>query len=252
MAAINPKGLVPAVTYKGRALYESLVLSEFFDDAFPSSGTQLLPSDPIERAYARIWIDYVCKAYMPAYYRLMTAQTKEEQDKARKEVVESLKPFADEIKGPFFLGDQFSLVDVVIAPWISRDYVLREHRGYDRKDVGPKFEQYAELVENRPSILKTASVSSKLFSGHTSHNSNLACRRGSTLTLSTADTCAMRPRVKRPKPPELAAPFLRCRGAIGSEVFYLRPCSIHYNSLYPKSIARWPSSARSRGIEVIS
>ncbi|KAH6914022.1 glutathione S-transferase [Coprinopsis sp. MPI-PUGE-AT-0042] len=123
--AINPKGLVPAVTYKGRALYESLVLSEFFDDAFPSSGTKLLPSDPIERAYARIWIDYI--------------------------------PFTDEIKGPFFLGDQFSLVDVVIGPWIARDYVLREHRNYSRKDVGPKYEQYAALVENRPSILNTMS-----------------------------------------------------------------------------------------------
>ena len=140
-------------------MYESLVLSEFFEDAFPASGVQLLPSDPVEKAYARIWIDNVVKSYLPAYYRLMTAQTEEDQAKAREEVVSSLKPFAEQIRGPFFLGDQFSMVDVVIGPWIARDYVLREHRGYDRKDVGSKYEQYASLVENRPSIVKTMSVS---------------------------------------------------------------------------------------------
>ena len=140
-------------------MYESLVLSEFFDDAFPNSGAQLLPEDPVERAYARIWIDYVVKSYLPAYYRLMTAQTEDAQMQARQEVVKSLQPFAEQVKGPFFLGDQFSLVDVAIGPWIIRDYVLRENRGFVRGEVGAKYEQYAALVESRPSVANTMSVS---------------------------------------------------------------------------------------------
>lgn len=184
------------------------MLSEFFDDAFPSSGTKLVPSDPIDRAYARIWIDYIVKAYMPAYYRLMTAQTEEEQDKARNEVIECLKSFQDEIKGPFFLGDQFSLVDVVIGPWISRDYVLREHRGYNRKDVGNKYAQYAELVENRPSILKTTSVSC-LHVAPLIPFPHFSNRRSNILMLSMGGTYAMKHRVKLLKLPELVVPFLR-------------------------------------------
>ena len=62
---INPKGLVPAVEYKGKALYESLVLCELLEDAFPSYSPKLLPEDPTEKAYARIWIDYIGKAILP-------------------------------------------------------------------------------------------------------------------------------------------------------------------------------------------
>ncbi|EAU91255.1 hypothetical protein CC1G_06890 [Coprinopsis cinerea okayama7 len=154
--AINPKGLVPALAYKGRALYESLILCEFLEDAFPNH-TKLLPDDPVEKAHARIWIDHLSKTYVPASHRLLQAQTPEKVKEGRDEVVDSLRKFSEQIRGPFFLGETFSLVDVAVAPWIARDYILREHRGFDRKDVGPKWEEYAKLIESRPSVVQTSS-----------------------------------------------------------------------------------------------
>lgn len=66
------------------------------------------------------------------------------------------------MKGPYFLGDAFSMVDVVLAPWVIRDYLLKEHRGYSREAVGSGWKEYAEALSTRESVVKTQSVSSGL------------------------------------------------------------------------------------------
>jgi Glutathione S-transferase, C-terminal domain len=93
---------------------------------------------------------------------LTQAQEKEKQDGAREEVYESLRNFAKEIKGPWFLGEEFSLVDVAIAPWVVRDFLATKHRGYNRGDVGRDWENYADRLEKRDSVSKTRSVSGEL------------------------------------------------------------------------------------------
>ncbi|KAG5645414.1 hypothetical protein DXG03_006238 [Asterophora parasitica] len=153
---INPKGLVPAVEYKGKAIYESLVILEFLEDAYPDH-TPLLPSDPVERAIARIWVDFVSKSVVPAFQRLLQAQEQEKQDAAREELYVALRKFATEVKGPYFLGDEFSLVDVAIAPWVVRDYPSQEHRGYTREGASDAWARYASIIEKRESVVNTQS-----------------------------------------------------------------------------------------------
>ncbi|KAF4563191.1 hypothetical protein EYR40_007098 [Pleurotus pulmonarius] len=155
--AINPKGLVPAVEYKGVALYESLVLNEFFEDAFPSSTPSLLPADPIARAQGRIVTDHLSKAFLPAFFRLLQSQDVDKQEAAKTDVYEALRTFAKQIKGPYFFGEQFSLVDAAIAPWVVRDYIVIEHRRFKREEVSDAWKKYAEVIEKRDSVLKTSS-----------------------------------------------------------------------------------------------
>lgn len=66
---------------------------------------------------------------------------------------------SEKAKGPYFLGDAFSMVDVVLAPWVIRDYILKEHRGYAREAVGGGWKEYADALSARESVLKTQSVS---------------------------------------------------------------------------------------------
>ncbi|KIM40343.1 hypothetical protein M413DRAFT_414003 [Hebeloma cylindrosporum] len=148
--AMNPKGLVPAVEYQGKALYESLILCEFFEDAYPSHKPNLLPSEPADRALTRMWLDHISKTFIPAFHRLLQAQDVEKQN-------EALQDLAENIKGPFFNGE-FGLVDVAIAPWIVRDFILQEHRGFKRGDVSPVWEAYAERIEKRDSVVNTSSL----------------------------------------------------------------------------------------------
>ncbi|KAF9012564.1 glutathione-S-transferase [Cyathus striatus] len=156
--AINPKGLVPAIEYGGKAIYESLIICEFLEEAYPEYEHHLLPQQPVDRAIARIWLDFLSKNFLPANHGLIQAQEPEEQDAARKKLYDALKQFSENIKGPYFFGDEFSLVDVAIAPWIVRDYIVVDHRGFKRGEVSDKWVGYAALVEKRDSVVKTSSL----------------------------------------------------------------------------------------------
>ncbi|KAH9944785.1 glutathione-S-transferase [Amylocystis lapponica] len=154
---INPKGLVPAVEYKGKALYESLIICEFLEDAFPDRAPHLLPADPFDRATVRLWVDHVSKNIVPGFHRLVQAQDPEQQKAHLADWNKSLRTLAEKVKGPYFLGEQFSLVDVAVAPWAIRDYVPARHRGYTREAVGGGWKEYAEVLARRESVVKTQS-----------------------------------------------------------------------------------------------
>ncbi|KAF8119757.1 glutathione S-transferase [Boletus edulis] len=160
--ALNPKGLVPTVEYQGKALYESIVLCEFLEDAYPTYKPSLLPSDPYERARVRIWIDHVTKNLLQAWQRLLMAQDKAKADAARSDLYDAQRKFAAQVKGPYFVGEALSLADVMVAPWVAREYVLEQHRGYDRAAAGGEWKAYAERLCARESVVKTTSEADKL------------------------------------------------------------------------------------------
>ena len=55
LLALNPRGLVPTLEApNGKPLYESSVICEFLDEAYPGHGPRLLPEDSYERARCRI------------------------------------------------------------------------------------------------------------------------------------------------------------------------------------------------------
>ena len=54
---INPNGVVPTIVHDGNVLYESNFIIEYLDDVFPEPA--LRPSDPYERARMRILMDRI-------------------------------------------------------------------------------------------------------------------------------------------------------------------------------------------------
>lgn len=67
---LNPRGLVPTLKYENKPLYESTVICEFLEDAYPDHGPKLLPSDPYSRAKLRIWTDFVTSRVIPSFHRV--------------------------------------------------------------------------------------------------------------------------------------------------------------------------------------
>lgn len=53
-ALLNPKQVVPTLIDDGNVVYESTVIVEYLDDAFPQ--VPLMPSQALDRAKARIWM----------------------------------------------------------------------------------------------------------------------------------------------------------------------------------------------------
>ena len=175
---LNPRGLVPTLRVpaggeggEDRALYESLVVCEYLDEAYGGEGEKLLPGTPYERARCRLWIDHVATRIVPAFYRVLqhTPEKPYALSEARQELVSHVKTFVREMdpKGPWFLGEKFSLVDVAMAPWAKRLFIIDHYKeggsgvpdqgipeGED-KDVWGRWRVWFDAVQGRQSVKDT-------------------------------------------------------------------------------------------------
>lgn len=123
-----------------------------------------MPEDPYQQATARLWIDYINKDVVPAFFRLLQAQPSEPEKQVSTlvEFKKVLSVISKEVKGPYFFGEQFSLVDAALAPWAVRDFIVGTFRGFVREDV-QGWSDWAAALETRDSVVRTTSVSADCF-----------------------------------------------------------------------------------------
>lgn len=116
---VNPYGSVPTLVDRDLILYQSSVILEYLDERFPHP--PLLPVYPVARAKSRMMMYRIEQDWYGLMKRFEQAKNSKEQDAVRKELKESLinliPVFADM---PYFLSDDFSLVDCSIAPILWR------------------------------------------------------------------------------------------------------------------------------------
>ncbi|KAK6356488.1 hypothetical protein TWF718_000847 [Orbilia javanica] len=154
---VNPRGLVPALTHGGWGCYESTVLMEYVDDV---SEKKLLPQDPKQKAYSRLWADHISRNIVPTFYRYLQAQEVEKQAEYGNEFekqVNALMEAADP-EGPFFTGTELSFVDAMVAPWILRcPRVLQPYRGWKPPPEDSRFGRFISALEGEGSVKATTS-----------------------------------------------------------------------------------------------
>ena len=118
LADLNPYNSVPTLLDRDLVLYESKVMMEYLDERFPHP--PLLPVYPVARAQSRLWMHRIEREWCPLA-EVVLAGSKKEAEKARKELRESLvgiSPIFEDM--PFFMSEEFSLVDCCIAPILWR------------------------------------------------------------------------------------------------------------------------------------
>lgn len=175
--ALNPRGLVPTLAVpmdaKGKEqkpLYESTVVCEYLDEAH--DGERLLPEDPYERARCRLWIDHISHKVVPGFYRVMQHTEKSDYSiaEARNEFHKHIKTLAREMRddGSWFLGERFSLVDVMLAPWAIRLWLLDHYKdgGFGVPEIGKggedeeawqRWRVWFDAAKERNSVKETSS-----------------------------------------------------------------------------------------------
>ena len=126
--AVNPRGLVPVIVHNGKSVYESAVCIEYIDEAWKTN-VNLLPVDPYERAHARILSDLIGKKIVPDFYKILLKKEEAERSKAKVNMTEAVKQlFSDfDSSTPFFGGKTLNLVDIMLAPFAYRMYVILQH-----------------------------------------------------------------------------------------------------------------------------
>jgi stringent starvation protein A len=114
----NPYGTVPTLVDRDLRLYESRIIMEYLDERFPHP--PLLPVDPVSRASARLYMYRVDRDWYKLA-DLIDKGTAPEVARGRKELRESLLATAPVFAAkPYFMSDEFSLVDCSIAPLLWR------------------------------------------------------------------------------------------------------------------------------------
>ena len=120
LAEINPYNTLPTLLDRELVLFDSAVIMEYLDERFPHP--PLLPVYPVARAQSRSLIHRIEKDWTRSVDLLMSGRSREPTlAKARKELTESMiavaPVFADK---PFFMSDEFTLVDCCVAPILWR------------------------------------------------------------------------------------------------------------------------------------
>jgi len=119
LADLNPYNSLPTLVDRELVLYESKVMMEYLDERFPHP--PLLPVYPVARAESRLYIHRIEKDWCSLVDSILHSRSDNVVKKSTKELRESLMGIAPIFaEKPFFMSDEFTLVDCCLAPILWR------------------------------------------------------------------------------------------------------------------------------------
>jgi RNA polymerase-associated protein len=155
VATINPYNKVPVLVERDLVLYEANIINEYIDERFPHP--QLMPPDPVMRGRARLLL-HRFEQELYSQVDVIEHGVVKSADKARGVIRDNLTQFAQILtRQKFLLGDEFSMLDVAIAPLLWR----LDHYGIQMgKDAVPLM-KYAERLFSRQGFIDALTASER-------------------------------------------------------------------------------------------
>ncbi|MCH8931312.1 MAG: glutathione S-transferase N-terminal domain-containing protein [Proteobacteria bacterium] len=144
---LNPYHSLPTLVDRDLVLYDSRVIMEYLDERFPHP--PLMPVDPVSRAQFRLALFRIEKDWYELADKIESSGDTKSANQARKQLKESLlssgEIFATK---PFFISDDFSLVDCTVAPILWR----LQNFGIELSGNVKPIQQYMDRIFSRPSF----------------------------------------------------------------------------------------------------
>ena len=144
---LNPYHSLPTLVDRDLVLYDSRVIMEYLDERFPHP--PLMPVDPVSRAQFRLALFRIETDWYELADKIESSGDTKSANQARKQLKESLlssgEIFATK---PFFISDDFSLVDCTVAPILWR----LQHFGIELPGNVRAIQQYMDRIFSRPSF----------------------------------------------------------------------------------------------------
>ena len=182
---INPNGVVPTLVHDGRAVRDSSVICEYIDEVF--EGPKLTPETAVNRAAMRTWMRYLEEVptvanrvlsfkkvfmrrlaalqienysamamKMPIRKHFMLAmRTDNPNHQSERDALEQMALCLSRIEraikaeGPYLLGQDLSIADIVILPILVRLSDLELSEMWDNL---PGVSKFLETLSARPSF----------------------------------------------------------------------------------------------------
>lgn len=161
ISVMNPYGQVPILVERDLILYESNIINEYIDERFPHP--QLMPADPVMRARARLFLFNFEKELFVHVGTLEARESRADEkalEQARQQIRDRLSQLAPIfLKNKFMLGEEFSMLDVAIAPLLWR----LDHYGIELPKNAAPLQKYAERIFSRPAYIEALTPSEKVM-----------------------------------------------------------------------------------------
>jgi glutathione S-transferase len=145
---ISPLGKVPVLLDGDRPIFESAVILEYLEDSQPKP---LHPKDPLRRAQHRAWIEFG-SSILADLWIAETSPDRGEVQRSIKSVREKFVRLEGEIRGPWFEGADFSLVDAVFAPVFRYFDLIDGLLDHGIFTELPKVQAWRGALMQRPSV----------------------------------------------------------------------------------------------------
>lgn len=155
VASISPTGRMPVLVERDLVLTEANIINEYIDERFPHP--QLMPPDPVMRARARLVL-FNFENDLYTHVDTLEHSLGKASDKARQEIrdnVSQLTPILTKQK--FLMNDEFSMLDVAIAPLLWR----LEHYGIELPKMAAPVLKYRERLFSRPAFINALTPTEK-------------------------------------------------------------------------------------------
>ena len=147
LAEINPYNSLPTLLDRDLVLYEANVIMEYLDERFPHP--PLMPVDPVNRARFRLAMYRIEHDWYSLVNLIETSDERATVTRAKKELREAVTATADAFSlKPFFLWDEFTLVDCCIAPILWR----LPHYGIELPGQAKAVQKYSDFMFSRPAF----------------------------------------------------------------------------------------------------
>lgn len=155
IASISPSGKMPVLVERDLILTESNIINEYIDERFPHP--QLMPPDPVMRARARLVL-FNFEHDLFTHVNTLEHSLGKASDKARQEIRDSLSQLTPILtKQKYLMNDEFSMLDVAIAPLLWR----LEHYGVELPKVAAPVLKYRERLFSRPAFISALTPTEK-------------------------------------------------------------------------------------------
>jgi RNA polymerase-associated protein len=142
---LNPYHSLPTLVDRDLVLYDSRVIMEYLDERFPHP--PLMPVDPVARAQFRLALHRVERDWYPLVHQIEAEPDRKLSMKTRKTLRDTILQSEELFKvRPYFLSDEFSMVDATIAP------VLWRLPYYEVELTSAPIVKYANHVFSRPAF----------------------------------------------------------------------------------------------------
>ncbi|HXZ96859.1 MAG TPA: glutathione S-transferase N-terminal domain-containing protein [Burkholderiales bacterium] len=157
LAVMNPYNRVPVLVERDLILYEANIINEYIDDRFPHP--QLIPADPVMRARARLFL-FRFELELFSQIDAIEQGSQKTADKARSAIRDNLMQIAPVFaKQKYMLGEEFSMLDVAIAPLLWR----LDHYGIQLGKQAAPLMKYAERLFSRPAFIEALTAPERVM-----------------------------------------------------------------------------------------